>query len=242
MPLRLDQAAINAIDKELDGEEKSLENDLKKVVFENELIRIRARLMVLRDKRTALARIVTRNMVELDSVERKVFVSAHFENGDLPVWLKAVFAHMNESRALGKFKAVYGKPNAGENFLDVILQKMVSCHIFLSVVTKPVSMVPRLPADGSTQNNLWPIDPYLVEELGAAFTLPVPVIIAVEEGMDIPKEAVGLMMGNQAQRCPFRKDRPEDFAQYLAPALDGAPANQKLQNEKVFKALGRLFN
>ena len=178
------------------------------------------------------ARIVTRNIRELPNVGRKVFVSVHFEKGDFPQWLSAVFDHMNAGRELGKFKKVYGKAKFGESFLDVILHKMIGCHIFLSVVTNPEDKEERG----------WPIYPYLVEELGASFTLPMPVIIAVERGCKIPSKDVGLLMGQAVQRCTFSKDNPEGFAQELAPALDAAPIIQAEQIEKVYKALGRLFH
>lgn len=227
--MRLNQDLINELEKSYVRLEDTLEREGADCPSSQKKLTIQESLDRVRDRRAALAGIVTRNMARLPDVTRKVFVSTHFEHGDLPRWLRDVFNAVNASRTLGHFEPVIGKAKDGGDFLLAILEKMIGCHYFLCVVT----------ADAAPSG--WPIPPYLVEEIGAAFPLPIPVLIAIERGCTIDPDEVGRLFGTQWQRLPLDKEDIPRSALVLGNALRVAHEMQQKRIADTRRALIRFF-
>jgi len=192
-------------------------------------------------KRACLSSIVRRRIPTLPSVRPSVFVSTRFESdehSDFPQWLDDVFGQVDRdrhSRGFGKCHWVSGNPNRineeeveltpSAEIPEAIRQRMMTAHFFLSVIPQEQGKETR-----------WPVSPWLVEELGAAFLLPLPVIVAIEKGEGderVDPEEVGLLIGTNLARIAYQKDDLASFAKKLAHQLETASESQKDRIDRV---------
>jgi hypothetical protein len=231
--MRLDDDKLNEWEACLQAEEDQLVKELDTLAL-TALQRAdrKQALQTVREKRAAHSRIVARNILRLTGVTRKVFVSTRFEAGQLPDWLAAVFAEVQTQhgrRHRGRLEFLLGTAEGAGDYRRAILQNLIECHYFLSVVTKETEPP-------------WPVRPYLVEEVGAAFPLPKITIIAVEYGID--PEKVGKLFGPDWQRLRFDRTATglEKLAADLSDALHLAPEQQAEALERKRRALAVLFS
>lgn len=229
--MNLNQDKITQIDKQLQDEllrlERSNEGGAARKNSEERI----------RNKQIALSRIVSRNSRTLDLVERKVFVSTKFEkdvrgNNKLPSWLEETFKIVNAgSRRESHYEPLFGLAPGAGNFIDHIQQKMLKSHFFLSVIT----------AEKDSRHKEWPVNPWLVEELAAAFVLPIPVIITLEQGIPLSDTAVGLLYPAEWQRIRFNKNDIHGYAEDLRKAFKEAHDVQEDMIRRIKVELARLL-
>ncbi len=221
--MHLDDDKVNAWEARLRSEKEALRRELDSLPLSAEGREHRRRALdEVAAKQAHLAALVSRNILRLTRVTKKVFVSTRFEDGDLPPWLRRVFDDVrarHEERHRGRVEFLVGAARVGHDFRQVILERLIECHYFLSVITADAA---QTEADGT----VWPIRPYLVEEIGAAFPLPKLTLIAVERGLD-PGQ-VGRLFGEGWQRLIFGRTEAglAEFAAELSDALQSAPEVQ----------------
>jgi hypothetical protein len=221
--MHLDDDKINAWEDHLRAQRETLLCELETLhLTAAEAEQRRQALQDVHAKQATLARLVSRNILSLTRVTRKVFVSTKFEDGRLPAWLSGVFERVqfhHAQRQRGRLEFLVGSASVGRNFRQAILERLLECHYFLSVVTEE--------AEPAADGLVWPVRPYLMEEIGAAFPLPKLTLIAVERGLD-PAQ-VGKLFGSSWQRLIFDRGSAEGrerFAVELSDALHNAPEAQ----------------
>lgn len=190
----------------------------------------------VRERLGALSKIILRYSNTLRQVRQTIFVSTNFKpGGQVPSWITDVLKQTNHyARKIDdRFTFIFGNTEPGEDFQQAILEGIVDCYCFLSLVGTGEELT------NQRGKNL--LRPYLQEEIGVAFALGKPIVIAVQSPID-PTQ-IGLMYGGNRQRIVFEVTAgwQDNLAQRLANALKSAPRKQQTVIEERRKIVERLF-
>lgn len=226
------QQRINEIQEFLLKEEVELEKKLSEIDHAPELEEQRSHNRRLQ---VEYGRIVSRYLETLPKVTRKVFVSTHFDSdGFANQWVRDVIGLIKKQRkdsALPRYHFVYGHAE-GKLIREDIVQKIISCHYFLTIALDRGCRQPGGPTESMSQEKD-DVSHWLVEELALAAILPKLVVIAVDQ--NLPHLIFGEFLGNDLGRIIFNKldpDADERLANRLLEALDIAPVVQAREIER----------
>lgn len=233
--MNLDERRVGDLRHQLQMELAELTGTLQSVAGK-ERGALEERIAVTRDRLAALSQIVLRYSNALTQVRQSVFVSTNFKaGGGVPRWVKRIFKKVNlyAKESAGPYELIYGNTEAGGDFQESILEGIVNSYCFLSLVGTGRRMTE------TDEQRL--LRPYLQEEIGVAFALAKPIVVAVQEPID-PTQ-IGLLYGGNRQRIVFsiEGDWEDDLARRLARALQTAPRIQARIIQERRKIVERLF-
>lgn len=191
----------------------------------------------LRNKReqlSAINQVVLRNVSTLPRVSQKVFVSTnHSSHVTSHNWTTQLIEAIKKksNRTTPKYELFNGITVGGKPYRDIIVKEIAECYCFVAIALPPD--IVRETETGARERADTPLSPgrlahlfYLHEELGIAFALCKPIVLALHESL--LGYNIGPISASNLTRISFAADASEKWidslAGQLAKALKAAPS------------------